>query len=130
MVVYEDFATGVVYRFLTNNFELPAITIAELYRERWSVELFFKWIKQHLKIKSFYGTSRNAVYSQIWIAICTFLLIAIAKKKYKIEQSLYAFSQTLGLTIFEKMPVNEIFIKNVKEQTSEDYPMLFNISDF
>ena len=92
MVVYEDFATGVVYRFLTNNFELPAITIAELYRERWSVELFFKWIKQHLKIKSFYGTSRNAVYSQIWIAICTFLLIAIAKKKYKIEQSLYAFS--------------------------------------
>src|SRR5690554_2282046 len=71
MVVYEDFSTSTVYRFITNNFELPSLTISELYRERWSVELFFKWIKQHLKIKSFYGTSRNAVYSQIWIAICT-----------------------------------------------------------
>lgn len=92
MKVYEDFATSVVYRFLTNNFEHPAITIAELYRERWSLELFFKWIKQHLRIKSFYGTSRNAVYSQIWIVIRTFLLIAIAKKKYNIEHSLYTFS--------------------------------------
>lgn len=93
MVVYEDFSTSTVYRFITNNFELPSLTISELYRERWSVELFFKWIKQHLKIKSFYGTSRNAVYSQIWIAICTYLLIAIAKKKMRIEQSLYTFSK-------------------------------------
>ena len=96
MAVYEDFAKGLVYRFLTNNFDLPANTITELYRERWSVELFFKWIKQHLRIKSFYGSSRNAVYSQIWIAICTFLLIAIAKKKYKIEQSLYTFHRLWG----------------------------------
>lgn len=116
MIVYEDFATGVVYRFLTNNFELPSITISELYRERWAVELFFKWIIQHLRKKSFYGTTRNAVYSQIWIAVCTFLLIAIAKKKYHIEQSLYTFSQTLGLTLFEKMPINEIFNKNVNER--------------
>lgn len=130
MIVYEDFSTGVVYRFLTNNFEFPSITIAELYRERWSVELFFKWIKQHLRIKSFYGTSRNAVYAQIWIAICTYLLIAIAKKRYRIEQSLYTFSQTLGLTLFEKMPINEIFNKPVSERISEDYPMLFNINDF
>jgi len=130
MVTYEDFSTGVVYRFITNNFELPSITISELYRERWNVELFFKWIKQHLKIKSFYGTTRNAVYSQIWIAICTYLLIAIAKKKMRIEQSLYTFSQTLGLTLFEKMPINEIFNKTVTERFSDDHPMLFSFSDF
>lgn len=130
MVTYEDFSTGVVYRFITNNFELPSITISELYRERWNVELFFKWIKQHLKIKSFYGTTRNAVYSQIWIAICTYLLIAIAKKRMHIEQSLYTFSQTLGLTLFEKMPINEIFNKTVTERISDDYPMLFSFSDF
>ena len=130
MVTYEDFSTGVVYRFITNNFELPSITISELYRERWNVELFFKWIKQHLKIKSFYGTTRNAVYSQIWIAICTYLLIAIAKKRMRIEQSLYTFSQTLGLTLFEKMPINEIFNKTATERFSDDHPMLFSFSDF
>jgi len=130
MVTYEDFSSGVVYRFITNNFELPSITISELYRERWNVELFFKWIKQHLKIKSFYGTTRNAVYSQIWIAICTYLLIAIAKKRMRIEQSLYTFSQTLGLTLFEKMPINEIFNKTATERISDDYPMLFSFSDF
>lgn len=130
MVVYEDFSTSTVYRFITNNFELPSLTISELYRERWSVELFFKWIKQHLKIKSFYGTSRNAVYSQIWIAICTYLLIAIAKKKMRIEQSLYTFSQTLGLTLFEKIPINEIFNKVDATKTKSNYPMLFSPSDF
>jgi len=123
-------STSTVYCFITNNFELPSLTISELYRERWSVELFFKWIKQHLKIKSFYGTSRNAVYSQIWIAICTYLLIAIAKKKMRIEQSLYTFSQTLGLTLFEKMPINEIFNKVDATKTKSDYPMLFSPSDF
>lgn len=130
MVVYEDFSTSTVYRFITNNFELPSLTISELYHERWSVELFFKWIKQHLKIKSFYGTSRNAVYSQIWIAICTYLLIAIAKKKMRIEQSLYTFSQTLGLTLFEKIPINEILNKVDATKTKSDYPMLFSPSDF
>jgi len=130
MVTYEDFSTGLVYRFITNNFELPSITISELYRERWNVELFFKWIKQHLKIKSFYGTTRNAVYSQIWIAVCTFLLITIAKKRMRIEQSLYTFSQILGLTLFEKMPINEIFSKTATECKMDDYPMLFSFSDF
>jgi IS4 transposase len=81
MVVYEDYATGNVYRFLTNDFTHSYLTIAELYRGHWQVECFFKWIKQHLHIKSFYGTSQNAVYSQIWIAICNYLLLAIAKKK-------------------------------------------------
>lgn len=98
MVVYEDFATGNLYRFITNRLGYDALTIAELYRERWNVELFFKWIKQHLHIKSFYGTSENAVYTQIWIAICAFLLLAIAKKHMHIEEpSLYMISQTIGV---------------------------------
>ena len=87
MVTYEDYATNNVYRFLTNNMEYEAITISELYRERWNVEQFFKWIKQHLHIKSFYGTSENAIYLQIWIAICTYLLLAYAKKVMHLEQS-------------------------------------------
>ena len=85
MVVYEDYATGNVYRFLTNDFTHSYLTIAELYRERWQVECFFKWIKQRLHINSFYGTSQNAVFSQIWIAICDYLLLAIAKKVYHID---------------------------------------------
>ncbi len=109
LVVYEDYATGVVYTFMTNDFDLPALTIAELYRERWKIELFFKWIKQHLHIKAFYGTSQNAVYCQIWIAICTYLLIAIAKKKLDLAISLYTFAQTMGLTLFEKTPIKELF---------------------
>lgn len=109
LVVYEDFETSVVYSFMTNDFNLPALTIAELYRERWKIELFFKWIKQHLHIKAFYGTSQNAVYCQIWIAICTYLLIAIAKKKLDLAISLYTFAQTMGLTLFEKTPIKELF---------------------
>jgi IS4 transposase len=81
MVTYEDYATSIVYRFITNNTALDPLTISELYRERWQVELFFKWIKQHLRIKSFYGTSQNAVFCQIWIALCMFLILAIAKKR-------------------------------------------------
>jgi hypothetical protein len=109
LVVYEDYETSVVYSFMTNDFNLPALTIAELYRERWKIELFFKWIKQHLQIKAFYGTSPNAVYCQIWIAICTYLLIAIAKKKLDLAISLYTFAQTMGLTLFEKTPIKELF---------------------
>jgi IS4 transposase len=88
--------------FLTNNFEIDATTIAGLYKERWKIELFFRWIKQHLKIKSFYGTSENAIHCQIWIAICTYLLVAIAKKKLKIGQSLYSFLQVISISIFDK----------------------------
>ena len=109
LVVYEDYATNTVYSFMTNDFELPALSIAELYRERWKVESFFKWIKQHLHIKAFYGTSLNAVHCQIWIAISTYLLIAIAKKKHDLAISLYTFAQTLGLTLFEKTPIKELF---------------------
>lgn len=91
--------------FLTNNFTLPAKTVADLYKSRWQVELFFKWIKQHLKIKSFFGTSRNAVYTQIWIAISAYVLVAIVKKKLKIEKSLYSILQFLSIALFEKIPI-------------------------
>src|SRR5208283_129112 len=113
LVEYEDYTTSIVYTFMTNDFDLPALTIAELYRERWKIELFFKWIKQHLHIKAFYGTSRNAVSCQIWIAISTYLLIAIAKKKLKLAISLYTFAQTMGLTLFEKTPIKELFNNNI-----------------
>jgi len=129
MVTYEDFATNEVYRFITNNTELDPLTISELYRERWQVELFFKWVKQHLRIKSFYGTSQNAVYCQIWIALCTYLILAIAKKWWKIDQSLYSFSQICGITPFEKVPLNELFSKSKEVSQSDDFPNLFSNSD-
>jgi hypothetical protein len=126
MVVYEDFAMGKVYRFITNHTGYQAITIAELYRERWNVELFFKWIKQHLHIKSFYGTSENAVYTQIWIAVCAFLLLALAKKKMHIvEPSLYMISQTIGTMLFEKIPVSELFNKPNLNVSSDGQLELF-----
>ena len=109
IVTYEDFSDGTLYHFMTNDFTLEAITIAELYRDRWKIELFFKWIKGHLKIKAFYGTSENAVKCQIWIAICTYLIAAIAKKKLELQVSLYTFTQTLGLTLFEKTNIKELF---------------------
>ncbi|MGM0634693.1 MAG: IS4 family transposase [Bacteroidota bacterium] len=98
---------------LTNNFVYSAEVIADLYKERWKIELFFKWIKQHLRIKKFFGTSLNAVYTQIWIAVCVYLLVAIMKKKLKLKQELYTILQILSVCIFEKVPVNELF-KNSK----------------
>jgi len=95
--------------FITNNFSLPSITIANLYKQRWQIELFFKWIKQHLRIKSFYGTSPNAVKTQIWIAVSTFVLLAIIKKQLKIEQSLYTFLKVISISIFEKIPIKQLF---------------------
>jgi hypothetical protein len=124
LVVYEDYATSVVYTFMTNDFDLPALTIAELYRERWKIELFFKWIKQHLHIKAFYGTSLNAVYCQIWIALGTYLLIAIAKKKLNLAISLYTFAQTMGLTLFEKTPIKELFNNNINLNNLSDEKQL------
>lgn len=104
-VKYHDAVTDKTLVFLTNNFSLPAVTIADLYRSRWQVELFFKWIKQNLRIKSFYGTSENAVKAQIWIAVSVYLLVAIMKKRLKIEASLYTILQVLSVTIFERMPI-------------------------
>jgi len=95
--------------FLTNHFSLPALTITELFRSRWQVELFFKWIKQHLRIKAFYGTSANAVKTQIWIAISVYVLVAIVKKRLQLEQSLYTILQILSITLFEKRPMKQVF---------------------
>ena len=101
--------------FLTNNFDLPALTIAQLYRCRWQVELFFKWIKQHLRIKRFYGTTENAVKTQIWIAITVYVLVAIVKKRLNTEASLYTILQILSLTLFEKMTLDQL-LKNTEMQ--------------
>jgi len=101
--------------FLTNNFDLPALTIAQLYRCRWQVELFFKWIKQHLRIKKFYGTTENAVKTQIWIAITVYVLVAIVKKRLNTEASLYTILQILSLTLFEKTPLDQL-LKNMEPQ--------------
>ena len=102
---YYDVETKKRFVFLTNNFTLPAIVIAKLYKCRWQVELFFKWIKQHLRIKAFYGTSENAVKTQVWIAISVYVLVAIVKKKLKLDRSLYTILQILSVTQFEKTPI-------------------------
>jgi hypothetical protein len=105
---FNDPKTGKRLVFLTNNFALPAITIADLYRCRWQVELFFKWIKQHLRIKVFFGTSENAVKTQVWIAVSTYLLVAIVKKRLNISASLYEMLQILSLTMFERIPLDQL----------------------
>jgi hypothetical protein len=102
---FRDPQTGKRFVFLTNNFTEPALTITQLYRCRWQIELFFKWIKQHLRIKAFYGTSENAVRTQVWIAIAVYVLVAILKKRFRLSASLYTILQILSLTLFEKMPI-------------------------
>lgn len=108
-VSFRDPATGKRFIFLTNNFLLPALTIAQLYQSRWTIEVFFKWIKQHLRIKSFLGNSPNAIKTQIWSAVSVYVLMAIAKKKLGVKATLYTFLQVVGLTLFEKMPVLQVF---------------------
>jgi len=108
-IKYNDLQTGKRLVFLTNNFALDALTIAKLYKCRWQVELFFKWIKQHLRIKAFFGTSENAVKSQIWIAVSVYVLVAIVKKRLVLPASLYEILQILSLTLFEKTPINCLF---------------------
>ena len=105
---FRDPKTGKRLVFLTNNFALPAITIADLYRCRWQVELFFKWIKQHLRIKVFFGTSENAVKTQIWIAVSVYVLVAIVKKRLNLSASLYEILQILSLTMFERIPLDQL----------------------
>ena len=105
--------------FLTNNFELPALTIARLYKCRWQVELFFKWIKQNLRIKGFYGTSENAVKTQVWIAISVYVLVAIVRKELKCERTMNEIMQILSVTLFEKTPISKVF-SNEKAQPTEE----------
>src|SRR3989441_12997742 len=104
-VSYLDVKTRKRFKFLTNNFTLPALTIAQIYKSRWQVELFFKWIKQHLRIKSFYGTSQNAVKTQIWIAVSVYVLVAIVRKRLGLQSSLYQILQILSVMLFEKTPI-------------------------
>ena len=111
-VHYYDTETEKHFNFLTNNFVCSAQTIADLYRYRWQIELFFKWIKQHLRIKTFFGTSENAVKTQIWIAVSVYVLVAIIKKRLKIETSLYNILQVLSLTLFEKIPLIQLLDKS------------------
>ena len=109
-IKYHDAMTGKTFNFLTNNFAIPARTVADLYRCRWQVELFFKWIKQHLRIKSFFGTSENAVKTQIWIAVSVYVLVAIVKKRLKLDADLYTILQVLSLTLFEKTSLEQMLI--------------------
>jgi hypothetical protein len=118
---YYDVETKKRFVFLTNNFTLPAIVIAKLYKCRWQVELFFKWIKQHLRIKAFYGTSENALKTQIWIAISVYVLVAIVKKRLKLDRSLYTILQILSVTTFEKTPILQVLSsQNYETDTIDD----------
>jgi hypothetical protein len=129
-VAYVDAETGNRLVFLTNNFALPAATIAAIYKQRWQVELFFKWIKQHLRIKAFYGTSENAVKTQIWIAVSVYVLVAIVRKKLNAEASLYQILQVLSLTLFEKTPILRA-LQQIDSQDDSSLPAnqlnLFNL---
>ena len=122
---YKDPDTGKTLVFLTNNFTLSAATICALYKARWQVELFFKWIKQHLRIKKFYGNSENAVKSQIWIAVSVYVLVAIVKKRLNLDASLYTLLQIFSLTLFEKMPIQQAFAgSDYKSEQCNDYNQL------
>jgi Domain of unknown function (DUF4372)/Transposase DDE domain len=115
--------------FITNNFIYPSTTIAKLYKCRWQIELFFKWIKQHLRIKAFYGTSENAVKTQIWIAICIYVLLAIVKKRLKLESSLYTILQVASVSLFEKLPLKEAFSNMDIRETTLDPCIQLNFLD-
>src|SRR5271167_437313 len=117
-VSYLDVKTRKRFKFLTNNFTLPALTIAQIYKSRWQIELFFKWIKQHLRIKAFYGTSDNAVKTQIWIAVSVYVMVAIIRKRLGLQASLYQMLQILSVTLFEKTPI----LRALEVFTSQDDP--------
>ena len=129
-VSYLDVETGKRFKFLTNNFTLPALTIALIYKCRWQVELFFKWIKQHLRIKAFYGTSENAVKTQIWIAVSVYVLVAIVRKRLELEASLYQILQILSVTLFEKTPILQALQASDSENDSLDTGNQLILFDF
>jgi len=128
-IKYFDKVTNHTYIFLTNDFNIAALTVAALYKNRWQVELFFKWIKQHLKIKAFWGRSANAVKTQICIAICTYLIVAIAKKELKIERNLYEILQILHVSLFVRMPINKLlseFDQDCENDQNQNQACLFD----
>ena len=116
---FVDEETGKSFFFLTNNFALPALTIALLYKSRWKVELFFKWIKQHLRIKHFYGASDNAVKTQIWISICVYVLVALVKKQLESQRSLYSILQILSVNAFEQTPLHQLLMKSASQDLED-----------
>jgi len=128
-IKFIDPKTNKTLVFLTNNFSLPALTITELYKCRWQVELFFKWIKQHLRIKSFFGTSENAVKTQILIAVSVYVLVAIIKKRHNCEASLYTILQILSLTLFERTPLNQLLINCEADMINETSSNQLNLFD-
>ena len=127
---YRDPETRKLLVFLTNQFALPALTICALYKCRWQVELFFKWIKQHLRIKRFYGTSENAVRTQIWIAISVYVLVAIIKKQLKLDVSLHTLLQILSLTLFEKLPLQQVVADTAPEENDIVLHNQLNLFEF
>ena len=127
---YRDPETGKNLVFLTNQFALPALTICALYRCRWQVELFFKWIKRHLRIKRFYGTSENAVRTQIWIVISVYVLVAIIKKKLRLNVSLHTLLQILSLTLFEKLPLKQAVAGVTPIETNPAFHRQLNLFEF
>ena len=129
-VSYFDAATNKRLKFLTNNFALPALTIARIYKSRWQIELFFKWIKQHLRIKKFYGASENAVKTQIWIAVSVYVLVAIARKRLGLEASLYQILQILSVTLFEKTPILQALQPSDPHENLLDDPNQLILFDF
>ena len=129
-VSFYDAETDKRLKFLTNNFALPALTIAQIYKSRWQVELFFKWIKQHLRIKAFFGTSENAVKTQIWIAVSVYVLVAIIRKRLGLEASLYQILQILSLTLFEKVPILQALEPSDSESQPTENPNQLILFDF
>jgi hypothetical protein len=126
----KDLQTGKSVVLLTNNFVLPALSIAQLYRLRWQIELFFKWIKQHLRIRAFFGTSENAVKTQIWIAVAVYVLVAIVKKRFRLDASLYELLQILSLTLFERDPVDQVLTDAPVAELALDYSKQLTLFDF
>jgi hypothetical protein len=126
-VSYLDLETRKRFKFLTNNFALPALTIAQIYKLRWQVELFFKWIKQHLRIKAFYGLSENAVKTQIWIAVSVYVLVAIVRKRLGLDLSLYQILQILSLTLFEKTPILRALQPSDSQEDLGDFAKQLNL---
>ena len=127
---FRDAETGKTLVFLTNQLALPALTICALYKSRWQVELFFKWIKQHLRIKQFYGTSENAVKTQIWIAVSVYVLVAIVRKRLKLEASLYTLLQVFSVTVFERVLIQSALLPetaNSNDATDANQLNLFTI---
>jgi transposase len=126
-IKYHDSETDKTLVFLSNNFTLPALTITQLYRSRWKVELFFKWIKQNLRIKAFYGTSENAVKTQVWIAVTVYLLVAILKKRLGLTASLYTILQVLSVSVFERSPINQLLANSIYRNETFDIDNQLNL---